>query len=154
MSKRSKRSKRKKTQQAGTLKSYRVFRFYHLANHPAVIIKREGKILEGFTISHSLGERGRKTVRLFENPEFLASGEKAQRKTEACFLHLQKRTGKIGHEFSKEALTNYRLSDVDEVLVDKILRAKREGLPFSYYFTAEEKSRIFPKTKGGSGNKK
>ena len=154
MSKRSKRSKRKEIQQAGTLKSYRVFRFYHPANHPAVIVKREGKNLEGFTISHSLGERGRKTVRLFENPEFLASGEEAQRKTEACFLHLQKRTGKIGHEFSKEALTSYRLSDVDEVLVDKILRAKREGLPFSYYFTAEEKSRIFPKTKGRSGNKK
>ena len=147
MSKRSKRSKRKEIRQAGTLKSYRVFRFYHPANHPAIIVARHGKILEGYTISHTAGDEQRKSIRLLENPELLVDEAGCRRKAESSYLRLQKRTGKVGHEFSKEILPLFRLCDADERLIDKILRAKNEGLPYLTYFDDSEMARISPPQK-------
>ncbi len=129
------------------LKSYRVFRFYHPANHPAVIIAGDEELVEGFTISHAKGDWKRKAIRLLENPEFVASSGMLRRKAEASYLRLQIRKGEIGHEFSKTTLPLFRLCDADEKLIDKILRAKKAGLPYLTYFDDSETARISPPQK-------
>lgn len=147
MSKRSKRNKKRERQKTATIKPYRTFRFFHPANHPAVIIKSSETEAEGYIVSHAKGEERKKAIRLAENPEYIVSGGKHIRKADPSYLHLQKRTGEIGHEFSKEILPLFRLCDADERLIDKILRAKSEGLPYLTYFDDSETARISPPQK-------
>lgn len=147
MSKRSKRNKKRNRKQMNAPKPHRVFRFYHPANHPAIIIESDEVEAEGLTISHARGEKKRKAVRLAENPEFIIESGVRRRKAEASYLRLQIRKGKIGHEFSKEILIMFCLCDADEKLIDKILRAKSEGLPYLTYFDESEVERISPPQK-------
>ena len=145
MSKRSKRTKRRaKTKSKGIkLKKHRKFRFFRPAQHPALIIcdSHDGQ-LEGMTISHIPAVGKKKAIRLLVNPEhiLLPTGEMV-RKADGTYLYIQIRRGTIGVQFSRRTLDMFILSEDDEALVDRILKARDEGKPWSFYLTEEEKAR-------------
>ena len=57
------------------------------------------------------------------------------------------RRGIIGIEFGKDYLLLFQLSEEDEKTVRKIVKAKKDGKPFTAYLTPKEMRRIHPKKK-------
>lgn len=148
MSKRSRRIKREAKKQEAKQPFVR-FRFHYKAGHPALIVSENGYIAEGMTISHKSENGKLYSYELTENPECLPikTFGRLKRKPEASYLVIQLRKGVVGLDYGKEYLTLFQLNKADEGTAKKIIKAKKEGKPFSTYFTKEELKRIRPKKK-------
>jgi len=128
------------------------FRFFHPAGksgHPAVIIEENGSSAKGFVVGHHPAKGKHRSYKLTENPQLLAveANGRIKRKPEDAHVYLQIRQGRIGLDFGKAFLALFELTEKDELTIRKIVRAKKEGKPYSTYLTKEELARVWPKNK-------